>query len=374
MISPDSTTKLTIPVSQSMFDYADLDTDTRVYVQERADEIRARGRRMTEDIIAIGGKLIEVKDRLGHGQFGAWLEREFQWDARMAQNFMRVYSRFKSEIISDLNIGPTILYMLAAPSVSYEVAEDVLNRARAGENVTVADVREAINNARPEPEPGMFDDGQPVLVEDYETGRPVWVNEDGEVIGVNPYDVPAPDDVPTRLYPLVASNHISASDGYDGDEWYTPAEYIEASRRVMGSIDIDPASCEIANRIVRAAMFYTKEHDGLQFNWDGRVFLNPPYSYPLVEKFTSHLIEQVDTGYTTEAILLVNNSSDTDWFQALLARYPACFTDGRVRFYRDTGEYFGTRQGQAFFYAGPNRDRFIEEFSVFGVVVEAVEA
>lgn len=193
-----------------------------------------------------------------------------------------------------------------------------------------------------------------------ESERPEWVNEDGEI------------EAAPRSYPLTASNHISASDGYDGDEWYTPAEYIEAARRVMGGIDVDPASCEIAQRTVQAGVYFTKDEDGLNFNWQGRVFLNPPYSYPLVESFTGHLIGQVEAGFTTEAILLVNNSSDTDWFQALLSRYPACFTDGRVRFYRDSGEYFGTRQGQTFFYAGPNADRFVAEFGRYGVIVEAV--
>ena len=180
------------------------------------------------------------------------------------------------------------------------------------------------------------------------------------------------EEAPVRSYPLTASNHISASEGYDGDEWWTPGKYVEAARRVMGGIDLDPASTPPANKTVQAARFYTKSDNGLDQPWAGRVFLNPPYSYPLVEKFTTRLIEQAEAGFVSEAIVLVNNSTDTDWFQALLSRYPACFTDGRVNFYRDTGEYFGTRQGQAFFYIGPNRDRFFAEFGAYGAVVEAV--
>ena len=34
--------------------------------------------------------------------------------------------------------------------------------------------------------------------------------------------------------------------------WHTPAEYIEAAREVMGSIDLDPASCHIAQQAVKA--------------------------------------------------------------------------------------------------------------------------
>ena len=51
---------------------------------------------------------------------------------------------------------------------------------------------------------------------------------------------------------------------------YTPRDYAEAARRVMGGIDLDPFSCELANRTVRAARYFcgwdgsaTREHVGL---------------------------------------------------------------------------------------------------------------
>src|SRR2546430_17584816 len=61
------------------------------------------------------------------------------------------------------------------------------------------------------------------------------------------------------------------------NEWYTPSKYIETAREVLGSIDLDPASCELANRTVKADKYYTKEDDGLSKEWHGNVWLNPPY-------------------------------------------------------------------------------------------------
>ena len=54
------------------------------------------------------------------------------------------------------------------------------------------------------------------------------------------------------------------NNSHDG-EWYTPSRYIESARRVMGSIDLDPASCEKANRTVKAGTYYTVEDNGLLY-------------------------------------------------------------------------------------------------------------
>lgn len=159
--------------------------------------------------------------------------------------------------------------------------------------------------------------------------------------------------------------HVANNSG--NNEWYTPTEYIEAARNVMGGIDLDPASSDVANSVVGATSFYTAEDDGLCYEWGGRVWMNPPYASELIGKFTAKLALHVRTGDVTEAIALVNNATETSWFADLVRVSSAVvFPRSRVRFWRPNGELGAPLQGQAILYMGTRRDFFLREFGRFG--------
>lgn len=112
------------------------------------------------------------------------------------------------------------------------------------------------------------------------------------------------------------------------DEWYTPKEIIDA----LGEFDLDP--CAPMRPLWRTArVMYNKEQDGLKQKWEGRVWLNPPYSRPTIEHFITRMVEH------NNGIALLFNRPDNKMFQNVV--FPKAkgilFMKGRIKFHREDG-------------------------------------
>jgi hypothetical protein len=153
------------------------------------------------------------------------------------------------------------------------------------------------------------------------------------------------------------------------NEWYTPPKYLKAAREVIGDFDLDPASCRVANKVVKAKEYFTREQNGLSRTWHGSVWLNPPYG-DVCPKFVARLVKAYESGEVAQAVLLVNShSTDNKWFQPLFS-YVLCFTDHRPKFWSDKGESNSPSHGSVFVYFGKRPGKFISVFSQFGAVVK----
>jgi phage N-6-adenine-methyltransferase len=158
---------------------------------------------------------------------------------------------------------------------------------------------------------------------------------------------------------------------FSGDfEWYTPKEYIEAARSVFGAIDLDPATSAVAQKIVKAKRYYTIDDDGLDDDWDGHVWLNPPYAQ--MAQWVDKLLVEYRAEKVSAAILLSSNGTDTEWFhQAAAVATAICFTKGRIKFVdgNGAGDRSSPPTGSAFLYFGTEIERFHKVFGKFGTVV-----
>ena len=112
-------------------------------------------------------------------------------------------------------------------------------------------------------------------------------------------------------------------------DWYTPPPIIEAARQCLGGIELDPASCAAANRIVRAERYYAI--DGLARDWTARtLWLNPPYGavLPWVEKLIRSDLDR--------ALLLTGTDGSPEWWH-LAAAHADCqlVFKGRLKFWNE---------------------------------------
>ena len=161
---------------------------------------------------------------------------------------------------------------------------------------------------------------------------------------------------------------MPAYEGEEEDERLTPQKYITSARKVIGKWITDPAASRFKDISKSSLSFnYYKHDNGLSKAWGmSTIWLFPPY-YD-----TDRFVKKLLAGKTSEAIVLVNNETESKWFKDLWNRANAVvFHTGKIQFEIPDGQsYTGPDCGQVFFYIGNDPDKFIDEFSKYGVGVK----
>lgn len=183
------------------------------------------------------------------------------------------------------------------------------------------------------------------------------------------------------------------TDSPDSDEWYTPKKFVNSVKEVLGEIDLDPFSCEFANKVVQAGHYFTKEDNALAISWEFRslregdlvsrhspvkVFCNPPYS--CTGQAANKLFNEYEIGNVSSAILLTNTTiTDREWFHRLNKyrnHFAICLVKQRIKYYRQGQAASNPRDASMFTYIGDSQnnyrefERFTKVFSKHGLIVK----
>jgi hypothetical protein len=131
-------------IDSENFDYDVLDSETRIVVSQRAEEIRALLKRTSQDIVDIGRKLIQVKEYLGHGKFLNWIEAEFGCSNDSAERYMNVARRL-GQIPHGAEFEAKALYLLTAKSTPEAACQEALHIATQGVLITYTKAQEIVS-------------------------------------------------------------------------------------------------------------------------------------------------------------------------------------------------------------------------------------
>ncbi len=124
-------------------------------------------------------------------------------------------------------------------------------------------------------------------------------------------------------------------------EWYSPPEILDAGREAVGGeFDLDPASSEAANKLVRAKTFYTLQTQiEAGRPWSGRMWINPPSpprpwwdalvdAWKGLDDTNAHdPLAGIFPGYSIEVM------QQSQGWRAPMMRFPFCVPKTRVRFW-----------------------------------------
>lgn len=339
-----------------------------VTLDQRADRIRKLAADVTRGIIEIGNELIAAKAEIGHGNFTEWLKENFDWSDRTARYFMSVAQRFGKRNTYSVLKSSTLKEMLSLPVGSED--EFIAQQAEKGKPVgemSTQEVKDAVKEFNQQRNGELEETADTVQAgkteNDDNTSDTPETNSPAEA------DDSAVDMSQKKTPPPISRNHNGTV------EYFTPKEIVDAARRVFGgTIDLDPASCALANETVKAEKFFSIDDDGLSQMWHGNIWLNPPYTNkpPFTPPYPNspllQFVYKLLASDFTAAIVLVDAATDTKWFKDLAA---ACagivFTAGRVNCLpHGEKNSSGPTRGSAIFYIGDDADKFFAEFEQFG--------
>lgn len=159
------------------------------------------------------------------------------------------------------------------------------------------------------------------------------------------------------------------------DRWFTPAQIILMIKQVLGEIDLDPASEELANKPIGAKRIITEKEDGLETEWPPgcTVYLNPPGSKrnnkSMSALFWEKLMEYrrlgglkhaIYMGFSLEQLAITQKYHDKKMIE-----FPLCIPSSRIKFVNPAIEKHSPSHSNVIVYVPGSLDKTDEFIEIF---------
>jgi len=128
----------------------------------------------------------------------------------------------------------------------------------------------------------------------------------------------------------------------ENDGYATKPQLWRPIADALGGFDVDPASGAENEHI--ATRTYTIEDDGLKHEWNGTVWLNPPFSDKLA--FYRKAVNELHAGNAETVVALAPVDTSTEWFQDWFSKADViCWLEGRNWYESSGSPSFNTAVG-----------------------------
>ena len=110
-------------------------------------------------------------------------------------------------------------------------------------------------------------------------------------------------------------------------EWSTPQDFYDKLDREF-NFDLDPCSTEDN---AKCDNFFTEEDNGLEQDWEGSVFMNPPYGRTIKQWVKKAYLESYKEGVTVVCLLPARTCTQW-WHDYCMKAREIRFVKGRLKF------------------------------------------
>lgn len=298
--------------------------------------------------------------RASHSSFEAYLDD--RWGIGRAYGHRLVSAGVVLAELAEAKVSPTgdiperHLRELGRAPEGERAAVYVEATARANGEPTAAHVRDVVEEKRA----SFFDD--PAAVAAWKAGGNTGARREAEPDDETEWVAALGGEPDAPIVDRTGNVGRMAATDETTDNWHTPDDVLDLAREILGGIDTDPASCREAQDRVRAGRWFGPVEDGLSWPWQGRVWLNPPFS--AIADWAFAATERLLSPDGPDAILLCcHANTDAAWWHNLRG-FPVALSRGRVRYLRPGGERGESPpRGTALFLLGGDYDterRFAE--------------